>query len=162
MFFKKKKNKENDIETVQAADVVKLKPLKYPPKILIGWAEAIGGNTALRDWFLASDEYKELGMSIHALLLRDEARDWLMKNGYAHLMAMINGAEGNTDAIHWLDKSNFQVLKHVALAGDRDENSLKWLIKNKHQEFAIVAQRIRVLKDQIEDTHNDIHSFGRD
>lgn len=161
MFFKRKKKKET-IESVPASEVVKLKPLNYPPKILVGWAEAISGNTKLRDWFLESDEYKELGMSVHALLLKDDARDWLMKNGYAHLMAMINGAEGNADAIHWLDKANFQILKHVALAGDRDEKALTWLVDKGHREFAIVAQRIRVLKDQIEDTHNDIHSFGKD
>ncbi len=159
MFFKKKKKKE---ENVEVTEVVKLKPLNYPSKILVGWAEAIGGNTDLRDWFLSSEEYKELGMCVHALLLKDDARDWLMKNGYAHLMAMVNGAEGNADAIHWLNKVNFQVLKHVALAGDRDEKSINWLIKNGHQEFAMVAERIRVLKDQIEDTHNDIHSFGKD
>lgn len=158
MFFKRKKKKEE----AEVTKVVKLKPLNYPPKILIGWAEAIGGNTELRDWFLASEQYKELGMSIHALLLKDEARDWLMKNGYAHLMAMINGAEGNKDAIHWLEKANFQVLKHVALTGDRNEDSFDWLVKNNHHEFAMIGEKIRVLKDQIEDTHNDIHTFGKD
>lgn len=159
MFGRKKKNK---VKSAEVTEVVKLKPLQYPPKILVGWAEAIGGNTKLRDWFLASDEYKELGMCVHALLLKDEAREWLMKNGYAHLMAMVNGAEGNADAIHWLDKANFQLLKYVALAGDRDEDALDWLMKNGHKEFAMIAERIRVLKDQIEDTHNDIHSFGKD
>ena len=159
MFFKRKKKKEEDSES---SKLVKLKPLNYPPKILVGWAEAIAGNTALRDWFLASEHYKELGISIHALLLKDDARDWLMKNGYAHLMAMINGAEGNKEAIHWLDKAGFKTLKHVALAGDRDEDAFQWLIKNGHPEFAMIAEKIRVLKDQIEDTHNDIHSFGKD
>ena len=150
------------MEVAEELTSVRLKPLNYPPKILVGWAEAIGGNTALRDWFLESAEFKELGMSVHALLLKDEARDWLIANGYAHLMAMINGAEGNAEAIHWLDKSNFQILKHVALAGDRNQDSLKWLIQHKHLEFAMIAERIRVLKDQIEDTHNDVHSFGKD
>ena len=159
MFGRRKKKKREQLEV---ASTVKLKPLNYPSKILVGWAEAIGGNTELRDWFMASDQYKELGLCIHALLLKDEAREWLMKNGYAHLMAMINGVEGNTDAIHWLDKANFQVLKHVALAGDREVSSANWLLKNGHHEFAMIAERIRVLKDQVEDTHNDIHSFGKD
>ncbi|MDC3351638.1 hypothetical protein OAV92_00175 [Crocinitomicaceae bacterium] len=158
MIFKRKKKKK-EAEITQS---VRLKPLRYPPKILVGWAEAIGGNTDLRDWFLASDDYKELGMSIHALLLKDEARDWLMKNGYAHLMAMINGVEGNQEAIHWLDKANFQLLKHVALAADHNKASQEWLLKSKYPEFAMIAEKIKVLKDQIEDTHNDIHSFGRD
>lgn len=158
MFFKRKrKNKEAEV-----TKVVQLKPLRYPPKILVGWAEAIGGNTDLRDWFLASEDYKELGMSIHALLLKDEARTWLMENGYAHLMAMINGVEGNQEAIHWLEKANFKLLKHVALAADHNEASQEWLLSSKHPEFALIAEKIKVLKDQIEDTHNDIHSFGRD
>lgn len=159
MFGRKKKKKK---ETLEVTDVVKLKPLNYSSKILVGWAEAIGGNIELRDWFLSSDEYKELGMCVHALLLKEDAREWLMKNGYAHLMAMVNGAEGNANAVHWLNKANFQVLKHVALAGDGEVASVNWLIKNRHPEFAMIAERIRVLKDQIEDTHNDIHSFGKD
>lgn len=157
MFFKKKKKTDTEI-----SQVVKLKPLNYPPKILVGWAEAIGGNTNLRDWFLASEEYKELGMCVHALLLKEDARQWLMKNGYAHLMAMINGVEGNAEAIHWLEKSNFQTLKHLALAGDGNKDSFEWLLKNNLPEFAMIAEKIRVLKDQIEDTHNDVHSFGKD
>lgn len=158
MLFKKK----NKIERAEAAEVVKLKPLNYPPKILVGWAEAIGGNTKLRDWFLESEDYKELGISIYALLLKDDAREWLMKNGYAHLMAMINGVEGNEDAIRWLDKANFQLLKHIALAGDGKEESFNWLMKNNHREFAMIAEKIKVLKDEIEEKHNDIHSFGKD
>ncbi|UKN02479.1 hypothetical protein K6119_02955 [Paracrocinitomix mangrovi] len=156
MFFKKKK-KNADI-----SGVVKLKPLKYPPKILIGWAEAISGNTDLRDWFLASEQYTELGMAVHAIMLKDDARDWLLQNGYAHLMAMINGVEGNQEALHWLEKNKFHVLKHVALAADGNEDSLKWLTDNNHREFALISQRIKAVKDEIEDDHNDVHKFGRD
>jgi hypothetical protein len=157
MLFKRKKKNTPKVE-----GVVKLKQLNYPPKILIGWAEAIGGNKKLTEWFLESPEYRELGMTVYALQLKDDARDWLMKNGFAHLMAMVNGCEGSEEAIHWLDKSNFQVLKHLALAGDGHEVSFKWLVQNGHKEFAIVAQRIKVLKDQIEERNNDIHSFGSD
>jgi len=152
-----RKNKKAEI-----SGVVQLKQLKYPPKILIGWAEAIGGNTKLRDWFLASDEFKELGMAVHAIYLKDEARDWLMKNGFAHLMAMINGVEGNKEALHWLEKNNMQLLKHLALAGDGNEDSMRWLVKNNHQEFAIVAQKIEFVKNEIEENHNDVHKFGVD
>jgi hypothetical protein len=158
-FFRKKKQKEAQEE---ATKKVKLMPLNYPPKILIGWAEAIGGNNDLRDWFLASDQYKELGLTVHALLLKDDARTWLMENGYAHLMAMVNGVEGNKEAIHWLQKSNFITLMNVALAGDGDMNAYQWLLENNLKEFALISQKIKVLKDQIEETHNDIHSFGKD
>lgn len=156
MFFKRKKKKSD------VSGVIKLKPLKYPPKILVGWAEAISGNNDLRDWFLASEEYTELGMAVHAIYLKDDARDWLMKNGYAHLLAMINGVEGNQEALHWLEKNNFQVLKHVALAGDGKEESFEWLKRNGHEEFALISQRIKKVKDEIEDDHNDVHKFGRD
>ena len=153
MFRKKKSNYEG---------VIQLKPLKYPTKILVGWGEAIGGNTDLRDWFLASEDYKELGICVHAIMLKQDARNWLMENGYAHLMAMINGAEGSKEAIHWLDKSGFQVLKHVALSGDRDDKAFEWLVQNGYPEFAMISQHIRKVKDEIEDEHNDIHKFGRD
>ena len=155
MFGRKKKKAE-------VTGMVQLKPLRYPPKILVGWAEAINGNKELRDWFLASDDYKELGMAVHAIYLKDDARDWLMKNGYAHLMAMINGVEGNKEALHWLEKNNFQLLKHLALAGDGKEESMQWLIDNNHHEFALVAQKIEIVKNEIEENHNDVHKFGVD
>ena len=155
MFGRKKKK-------AKVTGTVSLKPLNYPPKILIGWAEAIGGNTDLRDWFLASEQYKELGMAIYALHLKDDARDWLLNNGYAHLMAMINGVEGNAEALHWLEKNNFQVLKHLAMAADGERDSMRWLIANNHQEFAIVAQKIETVKNEIEENHNDVHKFGMD
>ena len=155
MFGRRKKKKD-------ISGPVKLKSLRYPPKILIGWAEAIDGNTDLRDWFLASDNYKELGMSVYAILLKDDARDWLINNGYAHLMAMINGVEGNKEALHWLEKNNFTVLKHLALAGDGHKESFNWLTNNGHHEFALVSQKIRLVKEKIEENHNDIHKFGVD
>jgi hypothetical protein len=156
MFFKRKKRKK-----VEVSGVVALKPLKYPPKILVGWGEAIAGNKDLIDWFLASEEYKELGLAVHAILLKDDARDWLMANGYAHLMAMINGVEGNQEALHWLEKNNFHVLKHVALAGDGEKDSFSWLIKNGHEEFAMVSQKIKKVKDEIEEDHNDPHKISK-
>lgn len=155
MFGKKKKKAE-------VTGIVKLKPLNYPPKILVGWAEAIAGNKELTDWFLASEEYKELGMAVFAIKLKDEARDWLMQNGYAHLMAMINGVEGNQEALYWLEQNNFNILKHIALAADSEENSMKWLIANKHHEFALVAQKIKIVKDDIEENHNDVHKISTD
>lgn len=154
-FWKKKKQ-------AQVTGTVKLKPLNYSPKILIGWAEAISGNTELRDYFLESEQLKELGMFCHALRLKDDAREWLMANGYAHLMAMINGVEGNKEALHWLETSGFTVLKHMALAGDGEDESIKWLMDNNHKEFAIVAQKINAVKQEIEDNHNDVHMFGKD
>ena len=40
--------------------------MQYPAKILVAWAEAIGGNKKIRDWLIAND-YKELGLFVFAL-----------------------------------------------------------------------------------------------
>jgi hypothetical protein len=157
MFWKKKKNDPLNFE-----GGIKLKPLKYHPKILLGWAEAIGGNKDLLEWFMQSPEYKELGIFVYALHLKEDARQWLLKNGYAHLMAMINAVERNKVALQWLEKNNFHVLKHVALSGDGDEASFQWLLDNGHQEFAMISKKIEQVKDDIEDSHNDVHKFGLD
>ncbi|MBK6526889.1 MAG: hypothetical protein IPG07_15850 [Crocinitomicaceae bacterium] len=157
MFWRKKKKEELNLE-----GEIKLKPLKYHPKILIGWAEAIGGNKDLLEWFLASPEFKELGIFVYALHLKPDAREWLLKNGYAHLMAMINGVEGNQVALQWLEKNNFHVLKHVALSGDGNAESFKWLIDNGHQEFAMISKKIEQIKNDIKESHNDVHKFGLD
>lgn len=158
MFWKKKKKAEEK----KLEGPVKLKPLKYHPKILIGWAEAIGGNKDLRDWFMASPDYKELGVFIYALHLKEDARQWLINNGYAHLMAMINAVEGNKVALAWLEKNQFNVLKQVALSGDGNQEAFNWLIQNGHHEFAMISKKIEQVKDEIEDNHNDVHKFGLD
>lgn len=156
MFWKRKK------EEFKVEGAVKLKPLKYHPKILLGWAEAIGGNKDLLDWFMASPDFKELGVFVYALHLKEDARQWLIKNGYAHLMAMINAVERNKTALQWLEKNNFTVLKHVALSGDGNEESFEWLKKNGHPEFAMISKKIEQVKDDIEANHNDVHKFGLD
>ncbi len=157
MFWKKKKKEEINFE-----GPVKLKPLKYHPKILLGWAEAIGGNKDLLDWFMASPEFKELGIFVYALHLKQDARKWLIDNGYAHLMAMINAVERNKIALQWLEKNNMHILKHVALSADGKEESFKWLKENGYPEFAMISKKIEKVKDEIEDNHNDVHKFGLD
>jgi hypothetical protein len=138
-----------------------LKPLSYPPKILIAWAEAIGGNKDIRDW-LMDNGYKELAMFTFAVRNKDEARKWLMENGYAHLMAMINAVERNQVALKWLQHFNFTVLEKMALSGDGDDEAHQWLIANGHREFAYVAKKIQYIKDQIEDNNNDPHRISPD
>lgn len=157
MFWKKKKD-----TTPVFDNSIKLKPLKYHPKILLGWAEAIGGNKDLLDWFMASPDFKELGIFVYALHLKEDAREWLMKNGYAHLMATINAIEGNKIALSWLEKNKMTVLSKVAKSADGDEDSFKWLKANGHPEFAMISKKIESVKDEIERNHNDPHKFGLD
>lgn len=157
LFNKKGKKEDKPIEQ----QTKPLQPLNYEPKIVIGWAESIGGNMEIRDWF-AKNGYEELSIFCYALVLKNDARDWLMKNGYAHLMAMIHAVEGDKGALEWLDRYGFTKLKYIALAGQGELEGYKWIKANATVEFYMLAQKIQQVKDQIEENHNDTHSFGLD
>lgn len=137
---------------------VKYKPLVYPAKIIIAWGEAISGNKEIRDW-LAKNGYPELYTFVFALNLKETARDWLMKNKYPHLMALIQGVERNEKALNWLKQNGFETLSHIALAGDGDDYSLEWLKAN-HRDFAHLALKIKIRKDQIQLDHDDVHKIS--
>lgn len=136
------------------------KPLIYPAKIIVAWAEAIGGNAKIRDW-LGKNGYPELYTFVFALNLKEEARDWLIKNQYPHLMALINASEGNKQALNWLAKYNFETLWYMAQAVDGDRPAMNWLLKN-HKDFAMVAFRMKVIKDEIQTDHDDPHKFSKE
>jgi hypothetical protein len=132
----------------------------YPPKILLAWAEAIGGNRKIRDWLMGNG-FPELAFFEFALHHKEDARKWLMEHGFQHLMATIAAVERNQSALNWLKNYNFDVLAHAALAADGNEDGFNWLIKNGHREMAIVAKRIQIVKDQIERDNNDIHKISK-
>lgn len=155
--FFKKRTKEED----KPIEIVPLKPMEYSSMVILAWAKAIEGNVDLQNW-LRDNGYVELYLSVFAIYLKDEPRDWLVKNGYAHLMAMINAAEGNTNAAKWLLEHNFIMFYHLAKAVDHEEESWIWLRQNSSQDIFILAKSIQIIKDQIEDNHNDIHSFNKD
>lgn len=136
------------------------KPLVYPAKIIVAWAEAIGGNKQIRDW-LGKNGYPELYTFVFALHLKEDARNWLMKNNYPHLMAFINASEGNTTALNWLAKNNLEVLWYMAQAVDGDRPAMNWLIKN-HKDFAMVALRMKTVKDEIQTDNDDPHKFSKE
>jgi hypothetical protein len=138
-----------------------VKNLEYPPKILLAWAEAIGGNGKIRDW-LISNGYPELGIFTFALRNKEDARQWLMDKGFPHLMAMINACERNQRAIEWLTKHDFIILLHMGLAADGNEESFQWLRSNGHFEAAMIAKRMEVVKDEIEENNNDPHRISPD
>jgi hypothetical protein len=135
-----------------------LKPISYPPKILIAWKEAIGGNRKIRDW-LTNNGYKELGIFCFALSNDDKAKNWLFDNGYAHLLALINGAEGNELALGWLKNGGFTILYHMARAADSYEDSKDWIMKN-DKLFAAIALQMEIIKDDIDDKYNDPHQIN--
>ena len=133
----------------------------YPAKVLLAWAEAIGGNVGLRDW-LMKNGYPELGVFVFALNLKDDARAWLMKNGHPHLMAVITAIEGDKVALGWLEHHGMPVLKQVALAGDGKEEAVRWLIDKGQKELARAALNMRRVKLRIEEDHSDPHKFGQE
>jgi hypothetical protein len=138
-----------------------VKQLNYPAKIIIAWSKAIEGNDTFLLW-LKDNGYPELVMATYAIYLKDDARTWLQKNGYPHLLAMVNGAEGNKSAQQWLKVHNFDILYHIALAVEDEPQSFFWLGKNTPVDIFMLAKSIKKVKDQIEENHNDIHSFRQD
>lgn len=155
------KKKPAQIAHSKSMEKVELKPINYPPKIILAWAKAIGGNTELSAW-LNKNGYPELVIASAAIHLKDDARTWLMHNGFAHIMAMIHAAEGDEKAQAWLLKYKFELLYHIAMAVEHENESWIWLKKNATPDLFILAQSIKEVKDKIEENHNDIHSFRRD
>ena len=132
--------------------------VKYPAKILIAWAEAISGNSDIRDW-LIKNGYKELGLFTFALRNMDDARMWLMENKYPHLLALINGIEGNLQALQWLESNGFKTFSIMALAADGNKSAKEWLLKN-NKLLAMVALKMEFVKDEIERDNNDAHKIS--
>ena len=130
---------------------------KYSEKIVVAWGEAISGNTEIRDW-LMKNNYPELGLFCHALYFDKSATDWLMKNA-PHLLAAIKGVEGKKDPIHWLEMNGFKLLAKVAKAADNDKEQMRLLMLN-DKLFGVLAQRIKAVKDEIEEANNDVHRWG--
>ena len=133
----------------------------YPAKVVLAWAKSIDGESRFTIW-LNENGYQELAMATYAIYLKDEARSWLMNNGFPHLMAMINAAEGNKKAQAWLITNELELYFHLAMAVEDEKLSWKWIQNNCGVEVFILAKSIKKIKDQIEDNHNDIHSYGKD
>ncbi|NQX90707.1 MAG: hypothetical protein HRT74_00930 [Flavobacteriales bacterium] len=133
--------------------------MEYPVKIILAWGEAISGNEEIRDW-LIKNGYPELGLFSFALRNKQDARDWLLKNKFPHLMALINATEGLVEARKWLQQHNFHLLLLIALAADNDDAALEELKKLGQKEWAIIALKIRSVKNRIERENNDIHKIS--
>lgn len=133
----------------------------YSPKILLAWIKALEGNKEF-DLFFYENDLKEIYFSNQALRLNQEAREWLMKNNFPHLLAFVNAAEGNESAQKWLKVHGFEFLHYASLAIDDDEVAFKWL--NQHSDeirFGLI-KTMKKLKDKIEFNHNDMYSFRKD
>ncbi len=136
----------------------KLKPISYPPKILVAWKEALSRNRDIRDW-LIKNGYKELGMFCFALNNDQKAKQWLLDNGYAHLLATINAAEGDETAMIWLKTGKFDFLYHIARSIEGYEDSKFWL-KTKDKLLLAIALQMELVKDEIDMNNNDPHKIN--
>jgi hypothetical protein len=133
--------------------------VEYPAKIILAWAEAVRGNSEIKDWLMANG-YPELGLFVHALHNQTNARTWLMDNGFPHLMALIRGSEGDENACLWLRKYGLQPFEHLARAADNNDDSLVWLTEHNWPELAMMASRMRNVKNEIERQNNDVHRMS--
>lgn len=134
--------------------------MQYPGKIILAWGEAISGNQKIRDW-LIKNGYPELGLFVFALHNLDEARQWLIDNKHPALLAFIQAVEANESARKWLAEHDYIVLLRMALGADNDDESINWLVDNGFPDFAVIAHKIRVVKNQIEKDNNDIHRISQ-
>ena len=135
------------------------KGVDYDVKILLAWGECISGNEKITQ-FLIKNGFTELGLFRYALRNEQRSRDWLMQNSFQHLLALINGIEGREDALKWLKQHGYNLLHEMALAGDGDEEARKRLLKPETQVYAMLAQKMEYVKDQIEDAKNDFHKYS--
>lgn len=135
--------------------------LAYPSLVIIAWAKAVEGHQNLQNW-LKENDYLELWMATQAIRLHDPARKWLLQNGFAEIMAMISAAEGDQKAQKWLLQFGYDVLYHIAMAVEHEQESWFWLRKHTSPELIILAKSIQVIKDRIEENHNDVHAIHKD
>ena len=128
----------------------------YSEKVLVAWGEAISGNTEIRDWLLKNN-YPELALFCYALYFDEKSSNWLFKN-HPHLLALIKAVEGNNNARIFLS-NKFPQLYKISLAADGDVVKMNFLIKNDPL-FAVIANKIKLVKDDIDEINNDIHKWG--
>tara|TARA_R110001592_G_scaffold363221_3_gene681691 strand:+ start:82289 stop:82708 length:420 start_codon:yes stop_codon:yes gene_type:complete len=133
--------------------------LTYPPKVIIAWAESVGGNKELTDW-LMNNGFPELAFFTFACYHNSKASQWLLDHGFQPLLATIHGAEGSEKALKWLTDNDFTVLHHIAKAADNDDKHMLWLTKHGHKEFFYLALKLREAKNGIEADNNDPHKIS--
>ena len=85
-----------------------------------------------------------------------------MEHKFQHLMALISAIEGEERARKWLHQHNFKLLLLMALAADNDAFAMKKLRELPEKEWALIAERIQIVKNNIERDNNDIHQISKD
>ena len=75
-------------------------------------------------------------------------------------MALINGIEGNEDALNWLKAHGFELLYQMALAGDGNKEAILYLEQGDRKIFGLLAKRMEVVKDEIQADNIDYHKIS--
>ena len=78
---------------------------------------------------------------------------WLLENGYKELIMA---------GQNWLKAHKMDQLYHMALAIDGEKESWEWLGQYVTVDIFLLTKAIEKIKDSIEESHNDVHSFGKD
>ena len=58
--------------------------------------------------------------------------------------------------------NDMELLYHMALAIEDEQPSWEWLGQNATADLFLLTRTIKKVKDDIEENHNDIHSFRKD
>ena len=82
--------------------------------------------------------------------------------GHHVLIALLEGTEGNEQAVAWLREHGHDVIADMALAADNDDEATVRLMAPAARGegdglWAQIAVRIREVKNEIEAMNNDVH-----
>jgi len=132
--------------------------LKYPPKILIAFGEAISRNVKIHEW-LFKNGYPELGALASSLQADEKGFDWLMKNGYPQFAAFCNAIDEDKIAYDWLINNKFNLLIILHDAAYERLEAIKWLKDKNLEIFIVIAAKIRELKANQHRDYEDYHKI---
>jgi len=76
-------------------------------------------------------------------------------------MALISGAEGDEKACIWLVKNHYEKLSLMAKGADNDDEAITQLLVNGHREWAMIALKMRAVKNDIQDDFDNWHTYSQ-
>jgi hypothetical protein len=130
--------------------------LKYPPKILVAFGEAVMDNKEIQNWLLKNG-YPELAALAFSIRGSDEAFTWLMKNGHLSLAALDSAIDEDPKAYQWLLDNN--VPNHIVFADacQGKKEAIEWLLRKRLLPVFRITQVIRKLRDSHTFDYHKLH-----
>lgn len=126
---------------------VQIKPLSYPPKIILAWNECLKGNTDITNWLLQNG-FQELVITTSIIHQEESGETWLMQNGYPHLLAFAHAIEDDEEALRWLEVNKMDKLYRMALACMYNNAAWDWVKGNCSEDLVLLCSTIRLLLKQ--------------